>query len=244
MKKKIINLEFLKANLSLIENHLIEMEGLIIKCKNAILPTIANTKELLNMPLLEYRKIQIQNLLLYLKNIEKINNQYYKNIEKAFSQIHKLKDTDILDSFSVSVQNHIIKKIKKKYSLKLKNIKEKTYYFIFNLNKTLYCAYGKLHKILKFYNKEELQEFLKKNKNVVIFPDPNLWKIFFPKKISFFYLIIIENPIISKKYFIISYNKILCKEKIDNFKIYKIDNTNKLIKGYFYIKGKKIYYLE
>lgn len=248
MKKTYTKLEFFKGDLIALENHVIQLEKHYLSSNKEIINSKGYLNTLLKFPLLEYRKIQIKNLIHTLNRIESIHNKNYFNIQKVFRQIQRLKDTTILDAFSQSVQTHIIKKLKKSYHLKPKFDKNKPYYIIFSLKGTNYCIYGKIKQIFSFTSLENLNKFIEKNVSIdnVIFPNIKTLKNFIPKNIKKIYLTKIYKEKHQKYYYIIFYHKLLCKEKIENLKLYPINTLykNDLIPYYFLYKGKKIYYLE
>ncbi len=246
MKKKFIELEFLKGDLISIENQILEIEKHYLEVDPPIQEVKSYLRKLYKVPLLEYRKIQIHNLGNLIKMLEKQHNDQKKQLHLIYKQIEKLKDTEILDSFSKSIESHIIKTLKKKYALKPKYSKNAIYYFIFKLKNSLYCIQGKLESIFMFTNKNDLIKFLQPyKKNSLIFPELNNLQFFFPKDITTFYVAKILHKNNQQTYYIIFYNKILCKENIENLTIYKLmEDQNFTIKSYFLYKGKKIYMLE
>ncbi len=249
MKKPLTDLEFFKSDLNLIENHLIEVEKFYILSSKEIQNAKSNLRNLNRIAFKEYNKIIVKNLTQYIKKIEEIHKKNHKNILKAFRKIEQLKDISILDHFSNSVDSHIVKKIKKEYDLKPKNIKEKTYYIIFQLKTTFYCVHGKIQKILLFSEIGTLKKFLEsiqESDNQIIFPHLDALNIFLPENIKKIYLAKIFNEKKQKTYYIIFHNKLLCKKKIENLHLYPSKNKyveNSIIKHYFYYKGKKIYFL-
>jgi len=249
VKKKLNDLEFFKSDLILIENHIIELEKFYILSSKEIQNTKSYLRNLNNAHLKEYNKIIIKNLTQHIKKIEEIHDKNHKNIIKSIRKIEQLKNTSILDHFSNSVDSHIVKKIKKEYDLKFKSIKQKSYYIIFQLKKTYYCIYGKIQKILLFSSIESLKKYLnsvKEGKNLIIFPHIETLNIFLKKNAKKVYLAIIYNEKIQKTYYIIFYNKLLCKKKIEDLHFYPTENKysdNSIIRNYFFYKGKKIYYI-
>jgi len=249
VKKTLTDLEFFKSDLNLIENHLIELEKFYVLSSKEIQNTKSNLRNLNNAQLKEYNKIIIKNLTQYIKKIEEIHDKNHKNILKVFRKIEQLKNISILDHFYNSVDTHIIKKIKKEYDLKPKSIKEKSYYIIFHLKSTYYCIYGKIQKILLFSSIESLKNylnFIKENEKQTTFPHLETLNIFLPENTKKIYLAIIYNDKNQKTYYIIFYNKLLCKKKIENLRFYPSKNKyvdESIINHYFLYKAKKIYYI-
>ncbi|MFN3604621.1 MAG: hypothetical protein ACK4UJ_07920 [Leptonema sp. (in: bacteria)] len=239
MKRKIIDLEFFKGNIKIIENHFLELERKSINFQQIITEIHSNFKEISAFPLQEYRKIQVRTIRHYLKKIEYLQSLVVGYIVKSNNLINKLLDTSLLDTFSESVETHIIKKIKKDYKLTLKNRINTDYYFIFNYLGTFYCFKGKLKKILSFGDVNALQNYMQKNlKEVTIFPDPNSLKYFFPLNVKKVYLG--EFTTDSKTIFICFYQKTLIKKTISNLKPIPF-RRNTLVPYYFYYKGRRIY---
>ncbi len=242
MKRKSVDLEFLKGNLKNIETYLIDLEKEYIKSRTIITEIHSYLKEISNIPLQEYRKIQIRTFRNYIKKIEERHLLNTKQIEKSYELIQKILNVSLLDEFSKSVENHIIQKLKKDYKISLKNIKNQKLYFLFKLKDTIYCVLGELIKILKFDNKKNLEQFIEEHlKESIIFPNYHSLDYFFPLKAKTFYLG--EFQMNSKKIYIIFYNKILCKRRIEDIKFIK-NKTNSLIPYYFYYKGRRVYVLQ
>lgn len=242
MKKKIIELEFFKGNTKQIETNLIELEKKYIEAKNLIMEINSYLKEISQLPLQEYRKIQIRTLRNYLKKIENIHSINSKNISKSYEITQKILDSSLLDTLSKSVESHIIKKIKKDYKLILKNLKDKESYFFFKYEDSFYCIFAKLEKIYKFSNLKNLKNFVDKKINEnFLFPNLNSLNYFLPKNLKKIY--IGEFLRESKKIYIIFYNKILYKTEIPNLKLIKYDKSS-FIPYYFYYKGRRIYFIK
>ncbi len=246
MKKKILDIEFLKGDLILIENQILETEKHYIQADTFIQEAKSYLRKLIQVPLLEYRKIQIHNLTNLIKKLEIKHNDAKRQLNFIYKQIEKLKDTEILDAFSKSVESHLVKTLKSKYSLKPKYTKKNIYFYIFNLKNTFYCIHGKLESVYLFKDKNDLIKYLEPfKKNSFIFPDFKNLPFFFPKNIQSYYVAKINKKNDNKLYYIIFYKKILCKENIEHLKLYELKETEKVsfINSYFLHKGKKIYML-
>lgn len=246
MKKKFLDIEFLKGDLTLIENQIIETEKHYIQADTYIQEGKSYLRKLYQVPLLEYRKIQIHNLGRLIKKLEFKHNDTKRQFKLIYKQIDKLKDTEIMDAFSKSVENNVIKTIKSKYTLKPKYSKEKIYYYIFKLKNTLYCIQGRLESVFLFKNKNDLIKYLEPfKKNSIVFPDFNNLTFFLPKDITSYYIAKISKKKDNQIYYIIFYKKILCKENIEHLTLYELNDieNGSIIKSYFLHKGKKIYML-
>lgn len=246
MKKKFLELEFLKGDLISLENQILEIEKSYFEADPFIREAKSYIRKLQNVPLLEYRKIQIHYLINTLKKMEKNHKQGKKQLQLIYRQIEKLKDIEIMDSFSKSVETHVIKTLKKKYTLKPKYSKEGIYFYIFKYKHTFYCIHGKLESVLFFSNKEDLIHYLEPlKKDSIIFPDYKNIQFFIPDGITKFKIAKIIQKDTNRIYYMIFYNKILCKDKIENLTLYELkDQEIFFIKFYFLYKGKKIYMLE
>ncbi|GIX42252.1 MAG: hypothetical protein KatS3mg129_1985 [Leptospiraceae bacterium] len=84
------------------------------------------------------------------------------------------------------------------------------------------------------------------NTNIIIFPHINSLNEFIPMNKKKYYIGIIFSETNQKTYYIIFYNKLLCKRKIENFKLFPIKplyTNHNLVKYYFLDRGKRIYFL-
>lgn len=242
MKKKLTDLEFLKGNAKQIEVNLIELEKKYIESKKLIIEMNSYLREISQLPLQEYRKIQIRTLRNYLKKIENIHSANSKNILKSYEITQKILDSSLLDTLSKSVEDHIIKKIKKDYKLSLKSLKDKESYFFFKYDNTFYCIFAKLKKIYKFTNLDNLKKFIEKILNdAFLFPNLNSLNYFLLKNIKKFY--VGEFLQDEKKIYIIFYNKILHKRAIPDLQLIKYSKST-FIPFYFYYKGRRIYFIK
>lgn len=242
MKRKLVDLEFLKGDLRTIENHLIELEKEYLKSRQLITEIQSYLREISNVPLQEYRKIQIRA---FRNSIKKIEEQHFlnsKHIKKSYEMIQKILNVSLLDEFSKSVESHIMRKLIKDYKISLKDIKSQKYFFLFTLQDIMYCVRGYLIKIIKFDNKENIQNFIQeKLKNAILFPDFQSFDYFFPLKIKTIYMG--EFLLDSKRVYIFFYGKILCKKNISDIKLIK-NQTNQLLPYFFYYRGRKVYLIQ